>query len=73
MILLVTGWFDIYGEHGYPTGEKEFVVSHGVNLETGRNVVLPCDHPNRLGAVYDHDRCSWVIPDKKERELNERL
>ena len=60
-ILCVTGWFDVYGKDGLATGDREFVVSHGVNLLTGRDVVLPCEHPSTLGAKKDEATGEWYL------------
>lgn len=62
MIILVTGNFDIYDEYG-KTGQKEFVVSHGIDEETGKNFVLPNEHPLKLGARFDTKRFAWIIDD----------
>jgi hypothetical protein len=63
MIILVTGWFPQY-ERGIPTGKKEFLVSHGVDLTTGRDVVLPCEPPSRIkGAYFDKNYNEWAIAD----------
>jgi hypothetical protein len=61
MIIVITGWFDEYDRYGSKTGRKEFLTSHGVDFDTGRNVILPCDPPSRLGAVYDNEMGEWVL------------
>lgn len=50
MIICITGWFDKYDHNGIKTGQKEFIVSHGIDMNTGRTVILPCEHPSKLGA-----------------------
>lgn len=64
MIICITGWFDVYKD-GYPTGKKEFVVSHGID-EAGRTVILPCESPERLGAVMHPALCEYVLLDHGE-------
>lgn len=66
MIILITGYFDKYDRNGHKTGEKEFVVSHGIDLETGKMVILPCDPPHTFrGAYIDSDIGEWVLPEGK--------
>ena len=60
-LILITGWFDVIDRGGIPTGRKEFVVSHAVDPLTDCHVVVPSEHPSKLGGVYDHDMCEWVI------------
>lgn len=59
-IILVTGFFSVFDSYGTEI-DKEFVVSHGVDEETGRNVVVQCEHPTRLGAKFDTDLQEWVL------------
>lgn len=59
-IICICGNFDIY-KNGYKTGQTEFVVSHGIDEETDKTVILPPEHPLTLGAVYDYNLCEWVI------------
>jgi len=62
MIILVTGWFSQYDSNGYPTGKKEFLVSHGYDTITDRTVILPCEPPNRFpGARFNAELGEWVI------------
>lgn len=61
-VVCVTGTFPII-HRGIDTGQKEFVVSHGIDMDTGRNVILPSEHPAKLGARYDKDLMEWVIAD----------
>lgn len=61
MILLVTGWFDKLDRMGYKTGEKEFLVSHGVDLDTDKIVITPNEPPLQLGAKFDEELREWVI------------
>lgn len=53
MIILITCW-DEY--------TNRLVVSHGVDEETGRNVILPCNPPSYFKATFNHDIGEWVIP-----------
>lgn len=59
-IICITGDFAIY-DGGVPTGKTEFVVSHGVDEDTGRNIILPSEHPAKLGAKFDLELGEWVI------------
>lgn len=43
------------------TGKTELVVSHGIDLSTGRNVVLPTDPPKELGAVWSNEYQEYVL------------
>lgn len=64
MIIVITGWFGEYDRHGMKTGKKIFGVSHGVDEETGRTVILPCvNAPMDLGAKFNNDIGEWVIYD----------
>lgn len=66
MIILVTGYFPVIDKHGYPTGYTELLVSHGIDDDTGFNVVLmhaPLDYyVNSCGAVFDKLYGEWVLP-----------
>lgn len=61
MIVVVTGWFDVYDRNGIPTGKKEFTASHGIDDATGKTVILPAEHPSLLGAIYDEVLKEWII------------
>jgi hypothetical protein len=61
MIICVTGWFKKYDRDGVYTGKREFVVSHGIDFETDEHVILPCEHPDVLGAKYDTEIGEYVI------------
>jgi hypothetical protein len=60
MIVIVADWFPIY-KNGIPTGQKEYVASHGVDIDTGRNIIVSADHPSKLGARFNEDLGEWVI------------
>jgi hypothetical protein len=45
------------------TGREELIASHGVDAVTGKNVILSCEHPEKLGAVYDDEIGEYVIRD----------
>ena len=61
MIICIAGWFDIYDQLGYKTGKKEFVVSHGVDTDNDKIVVLTNEHPKDLGAIFSEQIGEWVI------------
>jgi hypothetical protein len=44
-------------------GPKKLVVSHGVDLETDKHVILPNEHPSILGALWDENLREYVIED----------
>lgn len=43
------------------TGRSGQIVSHGVDTETGRNVILPCESPARVGAEWDAQIGEYVL------------
>lgn len=47
----------------YIDEEGNFLTSHGINVDTLKNVVLPQEHPRNLGAIFDKDMGEWVIND----------
>jgi hypothetical protein len=61
MIVLITGTFPVY-KQGIKVG-TEFVVSHGIDLDTDRHVILPCEHPSRIEGAKMHPELGWVIED----------
>ena len=61
VIIVVTGWYPIYDMHGLPTGEKEHLVSHGIDTETDQTVVLPQVPPSECGCVYDINIGEYVL------------
>ena len=63
-IICITGIFPKYDRRNVKIGE-EFVVSHGIDEHTMRNVILPCEHPARLGAKFDSQLGEWVIEDNE--------
>ena len=64
-IIVICGYFQKEDRFGYLTGEKEFGVSHGVDMITGQSVVLPCvSRPESLGAKFDQNIGEWVINDE---------
>lgn len=60
-IICITGFFDVTDYRGRPTGKKELLVSHGVDEDTGKTVILPCEHPARLGAKIDLELNEYVL------------
>jgi len=64
MIILVTGEFDIYDKDGIPTGKKEFVISHGIDLKIGKIIIMSQVPPSDIeGAYYDSEIDEWVLHD----------
>jgi hypothetical protein len=63
-IIVICGFFEKEDKFGYPTDEKEFGVSHGVDMITGQSVVLPwVSHPELLGAKFNQQIGEWVLYD----------
>ena len=60
-IICITGWFKKYDKYGFPTSDKEFLVSHGINEDDDSIVVLPNEHPECLGAKFDKTLGEYVI------------
>jgi len=64
-IILIVGNFPIYDANGQSTGKTEYLVSHGIDEHTLKNVILPNEHPAKLGATYDHTLQEWVLEIKE--------
>ena len=61
-IVVICGFFEKEDGFGYLTGEKEFGVSHGIDMNTDQIVILPpVSHPELLGAKFDQQFGEWVI------------
>lgn len=60
-VILITGYFPKYDKYGFPTGEKEFLTSHGVCETTGKNIIVSQDHPKNLGGRFDTQIGEWVL------------
>jgi hypothetical protein len=58
--IVITGLFETRDRFHMPAGKK-FMVSHGIDEDTGRNVILPNESPIALGAKYDEDIGEWVL------------
>ena len=69
MIICITGVFDVY-ERGI-FKEKRFMVSHGIDSNTGKTVILPNEHPAKLGAIIDSEYNEWVIHDSNTKDSNQ--
>jgi len=61
-VICITGWFNKIKD-GITLSEKEFVVSHGINEETGQMVILPHVHPSYLGAKLSSSLNEYVLED----------
>ncbi|MCB4350005.1 hypothetical protein LA345_40145 (plasmid) [Burkholderia vietnamiensis] len=51
----------VTSERDPKTGRLRRVVSQGVDTQTDRLVVLPCDPPEGIGAVWNADIGEYVI------------
>lgn len=48
-------------EHNPKTGRKEVVVSHGIDENTMKTIVLPQVSVKELGARFDNERNEYVL------------
>lgn len=65
MIILVADWFDEYGDFNIPTGKREYLVSHGVDLDTGKTIITDHFDPRKSTMCYfDEDMGEWVLKEK---------
>ena len=61
-IILISSWFPKYDKSWFETGKKEFLVSHGIDEDTGRNVILPCEPPQYFeDAKFDSELNEWYL------------
>lgn len=51
----------VYTERNKKTGQLEQIVSHGIDDDTGKIIVLPQTHPREIGAKYDSDCGEYVL------------
>ena len=56
MILVI-----VNNERDSRTGRTQQVVSHGVEIDSGRIVILPNDSPEDIGAVFDAQLSEYVL------------
>lgn len=61
MIIVIADWYPITDMYGLPTGEKELLISHGIDPDTNRLVIMPPIPPAQAGAVYNRDMGEYVI------------
>lgn len=65
MIVLITKWFPVIGKDGYPTGSKELLVDHAIDLETNEIVPVPSHPPESFPGAYFHGEIGeYVMEDK---------
>lgn len=63
MIIVVTTL-----ERNERTGKTNLAVSHGIDEETMRNVILSGEHPEAIGARFCKERGEWVIDEESPDE-----
>ena len=59
--ICITNIFDVRDNQGIPTGEKKLLVDYAFDEDTGQAVIVPPEHPSRLGAFYDATIGEYVI------------
>lgn len=50
-------------EFNSKTNQKDILVSHGIDLSTGKNVVLPNERPEAIGAVFSDAYGEYILED----------
>lgn len=63
MLILICNKFPILDINGIPTGREELLVDYAIDDYLLKPVVVPCDHPNALGATFSPEIGEWVIKD----------
>lgn len=53
-----------YKDKDKRTGKDVILVSHGVDIDTGRNVCLPQETPESIGAKYSSE-IGWYLENNK--------
>jgi hypothetical protein len=56
MIIVIT-----HIETNERTGRKETLVSHGIDSRTGKEVVLPCERIEVIGAQFNQEIGEYVL------------
>ena len=56
MILVI-----VNNERDSKTGRLQQIVSHGVEVDSGRIVILPNESPSDIGAVFDAQLSEYVL------------
>lgn len=51
-------------EKNQRTVREELVVSHGIDEHTGKTVILPCEPPERIGAVFNAEIGEYALSDE---------
>jgi hypothetical protein len=54
-----------YREANPITGRMETLVSHGFDTDTGRNIIMPQDTPEKVGAVFNKELGEYVLNPNK--------
>ena len=61
MIVCIVEQHDIIDSSGVPTGAKELLATHAVDLESNNILSLPRISLSQLDAVYSPSLGSWVV------------
>lgn len=59
-IFIVTDLFD-EPDNGRPTGRKNLEASHGIDLDSMKNVTVSNEHPRAIGAVRDPGTGAYLV------------
>jgi len=59
MIIVIT-----YTELSKRTGLKEVIASHGVDIDTGKLIILPQESTQQIGARFDANIGEYVLPSR---------
>lgn len=60
MIIVITYW---------NSDTKQFLVSHGIDVDTMKHVTLPTVPLNQLDVVWNNNLMEWVLYGKELSEL----
>ena len=62
MIILICKMFKKKVDGKY-TNEEELLVDYAIELESGRSICVPCEHPSKLGGKFYSQLGEWVLED----------
>lgn len=59
MIIVITTM-----EKNERNNRMERIISHGIDQSTGKTVILPCEPPETLGAVFNPEIGEYILEEK---------